>query len=108
MTHLRKMMLEELQRRNYSEATTRCYIRTVEDFSRRFNVLHSWTQKLELHPHVHCVVPAGGLSADHTHWIKPRYDFFFPSRCSALSFAANSTKRSRVPFMTASSIFMET
>jgi len=30
------MMLEELQRRNYSENTTRCYIRTVEDFSRRF------------------------------------------------------------------------
>jgi site-specific recombinase XerD len=30
------MMLEELRRRNYSEATTRCYIRTVEDFSRRF------------------------------------------------------------------------
>jgi len=43
-----------------------------------FSVLHSWTQKLELHPHVHCVVPAGGLSADHTHWIKPRYDFFLP------------------------------
>ncbi len=37
MTHLRKRMLEELQRRNYSEATTRFYIRTVEDFSRRFN-----------------------------------------------------------------------
>ena len=37
MTHLRKMMLEELQRRNYSEDTTRFYIRTVEDFSRRFN-----------------------------------------------------------------------
>jgi hypothetical protein len=32
-TQLRKMMLEELQRRNYSENTTRCYIRTVEDFS---------------------------------------------------------------------------
>jgi Putative transposase/Transposase zinc-binding domain len=43
-----------------------------------FSVLHSWTQKLELHPHVHCVVPAGGLSADHTRWIKPRYDFFLP------------------------------
>src|SRR5271163_1443264 len=43
-----------------------------------FSVLHSWSQKLDLHPHVHCVVPAGGLSADHTHWIKPRYDFFLP------------------------------
>jgi site-specific recombinase XerD len=31
------MMLEELQRRNYSQNTTRCYIRTVEDFARRFH-----------------------------------------------------------------------
>jgi integrase/recombinase XerD len=37
VTRLRKMMLEELQRRNYSENTTRYYIRAVEDFSRRFN-----------------------------------------------------------------------
>jgi integrase/recombinase XerD len=37
VTHLRKMMLEELQRRNYSQHTTRYYIRTVEDFARRFN-----------------------------------------------------------------------
>jgi hypothetical protein len=43
-----------------------------------FSVLHTWSQKLELHPHVHCLVPAGGLSADHTRWIKPRYDFFLP------------------------------
>jgi hypothetical protein len=43
-----------------------------------FSVLHTWNQKLELHPHVHCVVPAGGLSIDHTRWIKPRYDFFLP------------------------------
>jgi integrase/recombinase XerD len=37
VTHLRKMMLEELQRLNYAQHTTRSYIRTVEDFSRRFN-----------------------------------------------------------------------
>src|SRR5277367_996825 len=43
-----------------------------------FSVLHTWTQKLELHPHVHCVVPAGGLSADRTRWIKSRDDFFLP------------------------------
>jgi hypothetical protein len=43
-----------------------------------FSVLHTWNQKLEHHPHVHCVVPAGGLSPDHTRWIKPRYAFFLP------------------------------
>jgi hypothetical protein len=43
-----------------------------------FSVLHSWSQKLELHPHVHCVVPAGGLSADRSRWIQPRYAFFLP------------------------------
>lgn len=37
MTQLRKMMLEELQRRNYSQQTTRSYIRTVADFSRHFH-----------------------------------------------------------------------
>jgi Phage integrase, N-terminal SAM-like domain len=37
VTHLRNMMLEELQRRNYTENTTRSYTRTVEDFARRFN-----------------------------------------------------------------------
>ena len=37
MTRLRKMMLDELQRRNFSEDTIRHYIRTVEDFARHFN-----------------------------------------------------------------------
>ena len=37
MTHLRKMMLEELERRNYSEATKECYIRAVEEFSKYFD-----------------------------------------------------------------------
>jgi len=43
-----------------------------------FSVLHTWNQKLGLHPHVHCVIPAGGLSLDHSHWIKSRFRFFLP------------------------------
>src|SRR5664280_1515097 len=43
-----------------------------------FSVLHTWNQKLQLHPHVHCVVPAGGLSLDHTRWIPSRPRFFLP------------------------------
>src|SRR5213594_2554588 len=41
-----------------------------------FSVLHTWNQKLQLHPHVHCVIPAGGLSFDHTRWIKSHSRFF--------------------------------
>jgi len=37
VTHLRKVMLEELERRNYSESTTRIYLQTVEDFARYFH-----------------------------------------------------------------------
>jgi len=40
-------------------------------------VLHTWTQRLEHHPHVHCVVPAGGLSPDQQRWISPRKKSFF-------------------------------
>jgi len=43
-----------------------------------FSVLHTWSQKLTLHPHVHCVIPAGGLSLDHTRWVKSQNRFFLP------------------------------
>ncbi len=43
-----------------------------------FSVLHTWNQKLQHHPHVHCVLPAGGLSADHSRWIPSRRSFFLP------------------------------
>jgi Putative transposase/Transposase zinc-binding domain len=43
-------------------------------------VLHTWGQNLELHPHVHCVVPGGGLSPDGTRWIGCRPNFFLPVR----------------------------
>jgi hypothetical protein len=43
-----------------------------------FSVLHTWSQKLQIHPHVHCVVPAGGLSPDHTRWVPSRENYFLP------------------------------
>jgi hypothetical protein len=42
------------------------------------SVLHTWGQNLLHHPHVHCVIPAGGLSHDHQSWIGPPYAFFLP------------------------------
>jgi hypothetical protein len=45
------------------------------------SVLHTWGQTLQHHPHVHCVIPAGGLSPDGKQWIHPRYNgFFLPIR----------------------------
>jgi len=43
-------------------------------------VLHTWGQNLHHHPHVHCVVPGGGLSLDHTRWVACRPGFFLPVR----------------------------
>lgn len=41
-------------------------------------VLHTWGQNLLHHPHVHCVVPAGGFSPDRTRWIPSRPNFLVP------------------------------
>jgi hypothetical protein len=51
-----------------------------------FSVLHTWNQKLEHHPHVHCVVPEGGLAADGSRWVRPRHDFFLPVKAMAKAF----------------------
>jgi hypothetical protein len=45
-----------------------------------FAVLHTWGQNLLHHPHLHCVVPGGGLSADGTEWISCPEGFFLPVR----------------------------
>src|SRR3989442_2674159 len=45
-----------------------------------FSVLHTWSQQLNLHPHVHCVVPAGGLSPDHTRWVRSPDNYFLPKK----------------------------
>jgi|SRR6185312_2312222 hypothetical protein len=47
------------------------------------SVLHTWGQNVLHHPHVHCVIPTGGLSPDHQHWIHPRYAFFLPVKALA-------------------------
>jgi len=41
-------------------------------------VLHTWGQSLQHHPHLHCVVPGGGLSPDHTRWTSSSDHFFLP------------------------------
>ncbi len=45
-----------------------------------FAVLHTWGQNLLHHPHLHCVIPGGGLSPDGTRWISCRPGFFLPVR----------------------------
>jgi hypothetical protein len=43
-------------------------------------VLHTWGQNLQHHPHVHCIVPGGGLAPDGSQWIACRPGFFLPVR----------------------------
>jgi hypothetical protein len=51
-----------------------------------FAVLHTWGQTLLHHPHLHCVVAGGGLSADGSRWIACRPNFFLPVRVLARLF----------------------
>lgn len=59
-----------------------------------FAVLHSWGQNLLFHPHLHCVVPGGGLSPDDQRWIRCRRGFFLPVR--VLSRSLRVTERPRL------------
>lgn len=49
-------------------------------------VLHTWSQTLRHHPHLHCVVPGGGLSLDGTDWVSCRPHFFLPVKVLARLF----------------------
>lgn len=51
-----------------------------------FSVLHTWNQKLEHHPHVHCVVPEGGITPDGSRWVRSRYNWFLPVKAMAKVF----------------------
>jgi hypothetical protein len=41
-------------------------------------ILHTWGQTMNKHPHLHCLMPGGGLSLDHTRWISSHPRFFLP------------------------------
>ncbi len=49
-------------------------------------ILHTWGQNLMNHPHIHCIVPSGGLSLDGTRWISSRKDFFIPVKVLSKKF----------------------
>jgi hypothetical protein len=68
-------------------------------------VLHTWGQNLHLHPHLHCVVPGGGLAPDGTHWVPCRPGFFLPVRVLSrlfrgkfLALLADAFRRERLVF----------
>jgi hypothetical protein len=60
-------------------------------------VLHTWGQNLHHHPHIHCVVPAGGISPDGTQWISSRKNFFVSVRVLSRLF-----RRKLLTYLTAS------
>ena len=43
-----------------------------------FAILHTWGQKLDFHPHLHCVVPGGGIALDGSRWVSCPRGFFMP------------------------------
>lgn len=49
-------------------------------------VLHTWTERLSFHPHLHCLVTAGGLHHDDERWLPTREDFLFPQRVMGAMF----------------------
>jgi hypothetical protein len=63
-----------------------------------FAVLHTWGQVKLHHPHLHCVVAGGGLSAEGSRWIACRRNFFLPVRVLARLFRLCSWNIWRTPF----------
>jgi Putative transposase/Transposase zinc-binding domain len=61
-------------------------------------VLHTWGQTLQHHPHLHCIVPGGGLSSDQTRWVSCRPGFFLPVRVLSRRFRTLFLDRLRGAF----------
>ncbi len=65
-----------------------------------FTILHTWGQTLLHHPHVHCVVPGGGIARDHSRWIASRPNFFLSVRVLSRLFRGLFLARLREAFAT--------
>ena len=65
-----------------------------------FSVLHTWDQRLQHHPHVHCVLAAGGLAPDHSRWISSRCSFFLPIKVLSRVFRGKFVAGLRTAFHT--------
>jgi len=50
------------------------------------SILHTWGQNLMNHPHIHCIVPSGGLTLDGNRWINSNKDFFIPVKVLSRKF----------------------
>jgi hypothetical protein len=61
-------------------------------------VLHTWGQTMQHHPHLHCIVPAGGISPDGTRWVACRPGFFLPVRVLSRRFRELFLARLRAAF----------
>jgi hypothetical protein len=61
-------------------------------------VLHTWGQTLQHHPHLHCVIPGGGLSPTGSGWISARDRFLFPVRVLSRVFRGKFLSRIRAAF----------
>jgi len=61
-------------------------------------VLHSWGQNLHYHPHLHCIVPGGGISLDGRRWVACRSGFFLPVRVLSRLFRRRFLEELRAAF----------
>jgi hypothetical protein len=50
------------------------------------SILHTWGQNLMYHPHIHCIIPSGGLSIDGKRWISSKKKFFIPVKVLSRKF----------------------
>jgi hypothetical protein len=69
------------------------------------SILHTWGQNLLLHPHVHCVVPSGGFSANRERWVHPKYAFFLPVNVLSSVFRAKFVEGLRKAFREGKLVF---